>query len=204
MTRTQTNKPEVADYQRSAVGSIKATECDLTDHSSPSEIDRCIEYTRREMHDTLQVLEQRLTRQKLFDDAKTYMRQNYRRPMQWFSDLPRRVNTNPTPFAIIGAGMLIGGAGIAGYALSKQRRNAGKPSTFKSLAEKGRKTLRRRSESKQIPQTLYSSETTAQLSSTDPETFKGSQEYQASTEEILRDQVAQKEHDERGMHRPRR
>jgi hypothetical protein len=197
MTRTQRNEPIVSGDAVPSKTSSRRIDCHITDHSSPAEIDECIERTRRELNSTLQVLEHRLTTQKLFDDAKIYMQQNYKKQMDWFSNLPQRVNSNPTPFAIIGAGMLLGGAGIAGYALSKQRKNAGKPAAYKRLAEKGKQTWQRRSGDKRIPRPMYSSEPTDRISSTNPETFHGEQEYQASTEEILRDQAERKKQDER-------
>lgn len=197
MTLTTRNEPIVSGDSVPLKSSSRRIDCHLTDHSSPAEIDDCIERTRREMNSTLQVLQKRLTTQKLIDDAKIYMQQNYKKQMDWFSNLPQRMSSNPTPFAIIGAGMLLGGAGIAGYALSKQRKNAGKPATYKRLAEKGKQTWHRRSGDRKISQPLYSSEPTSRIRSTDPETFQGKQEYQASTEEILRDQAERKKQDER-------
>ncbi len=117
------------------------------------------------------------------------------RQMDWISDLPHRIRTNPVPFAIIGGGMLLGGAGLTVYALSKQRRKSGKPAVYKSLTEKSKQTWREKKQAFQEKRRYHSPAVRKHerieieyLKPANPEIFEGSQEEQASTEEILRDQ----------------
>lgn len=169
----------------------KAAACNLDDASSPAEIDECIRQTRAQMDDTLKVIERRLAPDNLFDQTMHYVRQNYKRQISWLSNLPQRMNTNPAPFVMIGAGMLLGGIGITGYAMSKQRKKAG-PIPSERLPQKREQTL---------PETISPDEVYAHENASvgknelylraDPETFTGLQENQASTEEIVRDQIDQ-------------
>jgi hypothetical protein len=195
MTQIDRRQPGSGDRRKNKYKTGTTVTCQVDEHSSRAEIGDCIELTRREMNRTRRTLENRLSPEKLFADAKAYLRQNYSRQMDWLSDLPHRIRTNPAPFAIIGAGMLLGGAGLTGYALSKQRRKSGKPAAYKRLTEKSKQTWRKKKQASQEKRRYHPSAVRKHeriekeyLKSADPEIFNGSQEEQASTEEILRDQ----------------
>ena len=174
----------------------KKYDCVVDEDSTPEQISECIARTRRDMDDTLNAVEKKIdtTMQypsKLYDRSMGYVRQNYQNELQWFSDIPRRINENPESFIIIGTGMVIGGLGIAGYALSKQRKNTPKSyisakfeEAKKGVVEKGKEKWREMRSHSDVPQKSR----TAHLRPA-PETFAAVAGYQASTEEISYDQT---------------
>jgi microcystin-dependent protein len=156
---------------------VRDDDCRVDDDSTPEEISECIARTRREMDETLNVVEKKMDPHRIYDESVGYLRQNYQNEWQLVSDIPRRINENPEPFIIIGAGMVIGGLGLAGFALSKQRKNSPRHSGGKSFVEKGKEKLREiRSHAPQKSHSTYLKP--------DPETFAAVPTSQASTEEL--------------------
>jgi hypothetical protein len=116
----------------------KELDCTTEDNRTPEEISECIARTRRDMQETLNVVEKKIDPSKLYDQTVGYVRQNYQSEWDWFSDLPRRMNENPGPFILIGAGMVIGGLGLTSYAMAKQRKSSAPYSESKGLVERGK------------------------------------------------------------------
>lgn len=163
----------------------KAADCNFEDHGNPDEIDRCTRHERAEMNDTLKRIEHKLSPVNLFDQGMGYLRQNYRRQMAWISNFPDRMNKNPAPFVIIGAGMLLGGLGMTGYLLSK-RRKKNQPIASERLPRKRRQMLPAKVSASD--ESIAARKKEVHLRA-DPAIFAGTQENQASTEEIVRDQT---------------
>ena len=93
--------------------------CDET--SSTDEIRRCTASTRQNMDQTMRAIEEKLSPGRILDDFITDFRE---RVQNRSFDLSRTISRDPAPFAMVGIGMLLLGAGLAGYSFSKMNRNA--------------------------------------------------------------------------------
>jgi len=157
------------------------------DNRTAEEISECIARTRRDMQETLNVVERKMDPSKLYDQTVDYVRHNYQSEWDWVSDLPRRMNENPGPFIVIGAGMVIGGLGLTGYAMAKQRKSSAHHSKTKSksLVERGKQKwseLRSDSGTQERRREVHLR--------AGQDTFEAAQSDQASTEEIFFDQYS--------------
>ena len=89
--------------------------CD--ENSSAEELRECTEETRASVNRTIHELEQRVTPAGIWNRIRDVFMQGNGRSFS----LDQTVSRNPTPFAFIGSGLVLLGAGMAAYALSKMR-----------------------------------------------------------------------------------
>lgn len=102
------------------VGESNKEQLDCDRSSTAEQMARCTEKSRHRVEQTLKQVEARISPNQLIDDAIDYFRQVIRgedRP----SGLERSVARNPLPFAAIGIGLSLLGAGVASYSFAKMR-----------------------------------------------------------------------------------
>lgn len=95
------------------------TACD--ENSSADELRECTEETRDSVDRSIRRLEERFSPAGIWDSVRDAFRQGD----DGSFDLDRTVSRNATPFAIIGSGLMLLGAGVAVYAFSKMRGDTG-------------------------------------------------------------------------------
>ncbi len=91
--------------------------CDET--SSADELEACTASTRRSMDRTLNSLEDRVAPSQVW----RRMKKSVRSPSDGTVDLDREIRKNPIPFALIGGGLMLVGAGVAAFAYFKLRES---------------------------------------------------------------------------------
>jgi hypothetical protein len=163
--------------------STKDLDCPVDENSTPDEISECIARTRRDLDDTLNVVEKKIDPSRIYDKSVGYVRENYRSELDWLSDIPRKVKENPESFIALGTGMVIGGLGLTAYALSLQRKHAGTVSSGPGMLERGKQKWHELRGHEQIPERRREAHLRPR-----PETVAAGQSDQASTEEIFSDQ----------------
>ena len=106
-----------AEYQPEDEGfmDVDPRSCDET--SSTDELEACTASTRRSMDRTLNSLEDRVAPSRVWSRIK----KNFRSPGNSTVDLDREIRKNPIPFALIGGGLILVGAGVAAFAFFKLR-----------------------------------------------------------------------------------
>lgn len=95
-----------------------AANCD--DSSSADELETCAANTRRSVDQNLRELEDRVSPKRVLKRVRENL---VKRSSQDFN-LDRTVGRNPVPFAIIGSGLILVGAGLTAYAVSKLRNDS--------------------------------------------------------------------------------
>lgn len=107
---------------RAGTGPEARQTCDET--NSPAELAECAESTRHRLDRTMQHVEARIAPDRLLDDVIGYLKQVFADVKLRSFSLDRVVDKNPVPFAVMGVGLALVGAGFASYSIARMSRES--------------------------------------------------------------------------------
>lgn len=120
----------------SADATANAARMSAHDHTdrSPEQIEREIEATRREMSQTIDAIQQRLSPDYLMDQAMGYLRTG---PGTFANNIGKAVRDNPIPVALVGIGvawLAMGGTRLPAYLRHNENDERGTPDSQTSMS----------------------------------------------------------------------
>lgn len=180
----QHNERTDAEYRPENRGYYEDDSLRCDKNSSADELEECTASTRQNMDRTLRSLEDKVSPGRVWGRTK----ESFRSKVGETLDIDREVRRNPIPFAMIGAGLILVGAGVATFALSKMRESAAKHQAS-SLPQESEAEFTRSPGGEPV----VTSESWAEPYVT-PETgpIQGTVEEEATTEEIQKERVEEK------------